>query len=313
MGILNIITYIPLAGALLILLAVNRSNVRAVRMIATGTVVIDFLVSLWLWPNFDRAATGAKMWQSQSLGYTYVGGMLAADVGAPGRDLVVVSGNVIRFRWSDKQQTSSANNDYTYVVPMDVTGTPELELVAARTNGSFDVLDGETLQVLSTTAPACFDPPYAAPQPIGPMVALGTNTIAYVCADALNVYDLAGQTVIDSEETGLIWLGASGSLVRSVIDGKPALFTGGDTSVLFVDVSGNHIPVVPPQGVSLHWRASADLTLSATDADADALSFQLVSLPAFFVLRTVNAVFFLSAVWSELVMGRGFHRYEKGH
>ena len=39
----------------------------------------------------------------------------------------------------------------------------------------------------------------------------------------------------------------------------------------------------------------------------------LASLPAFFVLRTVNAVFFLSALWSELVMGRGFHRYEKGH
>jgi biofilm PGA synthesis N-glycosyltransferase PgaC len=39
----------------------------------------------------------------------------------------------------------------------------------------------------------------------------------------------------------------------------------------------------------------------------------LASLPAFFVLRTVNAVFFLSAVWSEMVMGRSFHRYEKGH
>ncbi|HEX6574877.1 MAG TPA: hypothetical protein VF042_07875, partial [Gemmatimonadaceae bacterium] len=39
----------------------------------------------------------------------------------------------------------------------------------------------------------------------------------------------------------------------------------------------------------------------------------IVSLPAFFVLRTVNAVYFLAAVWSELVMGRGFHRYEKGH
>jgi poly-beta-1,6-N-acetyl-D-glucosamine synthase len=39
----------------------------------------------------------------------------------------------------------------------------------------------------------------------------------------------------------------------------------------------------------------------------------LASLPAFFVLRTVNAVYFLSAVWSEMVMGRGFHRYEKGH
>lgn len=39
----------------------------------------------------------------------------------------------------------------------------------------------------------------------------------------------------------------------------------------------------------------------------------IASLPAFFVLRTVNAVFFLSAVWSEMVMGKGFHRYEKGH
>jgi biofilm PGA synthesis N-glycosyltransferase PgaC len=39
----------------------------------------------------------------------------------------------------------------------------------------------------------------------------------------------------------------------------------------------------------------------------------LASLPAFFVLRTVNAVFFLRAAWSELVMNRGFHRYEKGH
>lgn len=39
----------------------------------------------------------------------------------------------------------------------------------------------------------------------------------------------------------------------------------------------------------------------------------LASMPAFFVLRTVNAVFFLSAVWSEMVMGRSFHRYEKGH
>jgi|SRR5688572_1857833 len=39
----------------------------------------------------------------------------------------------------------------------------------------------------------------------------------------------------------------------------------------------------------------------------------LVSMPAFFVLRTVNAVFFLGAVWSELVMGKSFHKYEKGH
>ena len=39
----------------------------------------------------------------------------------------------------------------------------------------------------------------------------------------------------------------------------------------------------------------------------------LYSLPAFFVLRTVNAVFFLKATWLELVMNRSFNTYEKGH
>jgi NADH-quinone oxidoreductase subunit M len=63
MGILNIITYIPLVGALVILFLVNKSNTRAIRVIATLTAVVDFAVSLWLWPNFDRAGSGAKMWQ----------------------------------------------------------------------------------------------------------------------------------------------------------------------------------------------------------------------------------------------------------
>jgi biofilm PGA synthesis N-glycosyltransferase PgaC len=39
----------------------------------------------------------------------------------------------------------------------------------------------------------------------------------------------------------------------------------------------------------------------------------LASFPAFFVLRTVNAFFFLKAVWHELILGRSFHTYEKGH
>lgn len=39
----------------------------------------------------------------------------------------------------------------------------------------------------------------------------------------------------------------------------------------------------------------------------------LLSFPAFFVLRAVNAVFFLEAVWSELVLRRTFLVYEKGH
>lgn len=39
----------------------------------------------------------------------------------------------------------------------------------------------------------------------------------------------------------------------------------------------------------------------------------LVSFPSFLVLRTVNALFFVEAVWSEWVMGRRFATYEKGH
>jgi biofilm PGA synthesis N-glycosyltransferase PgaC len=39
----------------------------------------------------------------------------------------------------------------------------------------------------------------------------------------------------------------------------------------------------------------------------------LASLPAFFVLRTVNAWHFLRAAWMELVMRRSFTTYEKGH
>lgn len=39
----------------------------------------------------------------------------------------------------------------------------------------------------------------------------------------------------------------------------------------------------------------------------------LASLPAFFVLRVVNAMFFLRAAWTELVLRRSFRIYEKGH
>ncbi|HEY0141423.1 MAG TPA: NADH-quinone oxidoreductase subunit M [Thermoanaerobaculia bacterium] len=62
-GILNIITYIPLVGALVILFFVNKGNPRLIRIVATATAVIDFVVSLYLWPNFDRAATGTGIFQ----------------------------------------------------------------------------------------------------------------------------------------------------------------------------------------------------------------------------------------------------------
>ncbi|MGH9259395.1 MAG: glycosyltransferase [Acidimicrobiales bacterium] len=39
----------------------------------------------------------------------------------------------------------------------------------------------------------------------------------------------------------------------------------------------------------------------------------LLSLPAFFVLRLVNALYFLRAASAELLLGRSFRTYEKGH
>jgi biofilm PGA synthesis N-glycosyltransferase PgaC len=39
----------------------------------------------------------------------------------------------------------------------------------------------------------------------------------------------------------------------------------------------------------------------------------LLSIPSFFVLRVVNSVFVLEAIWSELIVKRQFLVYEKGH
>jgi biofilm PGA synthesis N-glycosyltransferase PgaC len=39
----------------------------------------------------------------------------------------------------------------------------------------------------------------------------------------------------------------------------------------------------------------------------------LLSLPCFLLMRLVNAVFMLRAMWSELVVGRSLLTYEKGH
>ena len=39
----------------------------------------------------------------------------------------------------------------------------------------------------------------------------------------------------------------------------------------------------------------------------------LASIPSFFVLRVVNCLFVLEAIWSEFVIGRRLAVYEKGH
>ncbi len=90
MGILNIITYIPLAGALVILFAVNRDNKRGIRWVATATVFIDFLVSLYLWPNFDRKAAGAGIWQFREV-YEWIPSLgVRYDFGIDGIALLLI-------------------------------------------------------------------------------------------------------------------------------------------------------------------------------------------------------------------------------
>jgi biofilm PGA synthesis N-glycosyltransferase PgaC len=39
----------------------------------------------------------------------------------------------------------------------------------------------------------------------------------------------------------------------------------------------------------------------------------LLSVPGFLVLRVVNAIHFIEAVWSEIIRGKRFNNYVKGH
>lgn len=55
------------------------------------------------------------------------------------------------------------------------------------------------------------------------------------------------------------------------------------------------------------------IPLMAGSVPRKELGKALSSLPAYFVLRTVNAAFFLEAVWSEWGRRRSFTVYEKGH
>jgi biofilm PGA synthesis N-glycosyltransferase PgaC len=69
------------------------------------------------------------------------------------------------------------------------------------------------------------------------------------------------------------------------------------------------------------WYLSAyvfDLPILALPILAEALergevAKALASLPAFLILRQVNAAYMLAAGWKELVLRQSFHIYEKGH
>src|ERR1043165_1827101 len=60
---LSIITYLPLAGAIILMFAFNKENGRAIKRFALGVAIVDFFLSIPLWLYFDPHATGRKMFQ----------------------------------------------------------------------------------------------------------------------------------------------------------------------------------------------------------------------------------------------------------
>ena len=52
--ILSVVCYLPLAGALVVILFMRNSPDRSVRIFTTAVVGIDFLISIPLWFAFDR-------------------------------------------------------------------------------------------------------------------------------------------------------------------------------------------------------------------------------------------------------------------
>jgi NADH-quinone oxidoreductase subunit M len=61
--ILSIITYVPLAGALLIAFFMKKDNPGAIKVTATLVALIDFILSIPLWFYFDPKAAGAHLFQ----------------------------------------------------------------------------------------------------------------------------------------------------------------------------------------------------------------------------------------------------------
>ncbi len=89
MGILNIVTYIPLLGAVLMLF-LRKENGAAIRYTATFFVVVDFFASLYLWFNFDPHGTGARLFQFRET-YSWIPSLgVQYDFGIDGISLLLI-------------------------------------------------------------------------------------------------------------------------------------------------------------------------------------------------------------------------------
>jgi len=89
MGILNIVTYIPLLGAVVLLFLPKQSG-GAIRYTATFFAVVDFIASLYLWFNFDPHGTGAHLFQFRET-YSWIPSLgVQYDFGIDGISLLLI-------------------------------------------------------------------------------------------------------------------------------------------------------------------------------------------------------------------------------
>ncbi len=58
MPLLTLITFLPAAGAVIIMLFMKKEQTKAIKGFATAVAVLDFLISLPLWFRFDKAEAG---------------------------------------------------------------------------------------------------------------------------------------------------------------------------------------------------------------------------------------------------------------
>ena len=221
-------------------------------------------------------ANGSVVWKSGASTTGYVTDVLGADVGSAGQDVLSVSGAVHLLRWSTKQEITSTTTGYVSVAAANVTGEPGLEVIAGRSDGTIDVLNGDTLDFI-TNYPVCTAPTI---QSISAIRNQGSASLLLTCGNRLVVYNTSTHSIVDSTDSSTGGLGTNGSLATATLNGRSVVLASGNDAVLFADLSANHVPVAQALNASVHWReSSVSLQASGSDADGDPLRYEFESLP----------------------------------
>ncbi|MDP6278671.1 MAG: Fe-S-binding domain-containing protein, partial [Nitrospinota bacterium] len=64
--LLTLITFIPLAGAVIVMLFFEKGQTKAIKGFATAVTIVDFLLSIPLWTQFDTSEAGFQFVQKVS-------------------------------------------------------------------------------------------------------------------------------------------------------------------------------------------------------------------------------------------------------